>query len=373
MRSGVANLPLHGGKAPPWLFNRMVKLARGIIDIMLEEYNQKILLQRLSDPFWFQALGCVLGFDWHSSGVTTVTCGAMKEALDPVTHGLAMAGGKGRVSRKTPEQIERFGEIFNLSTTKLKKLKYASKLTAKVDSAAVQDHHQLYHHVMIFDKVGNWSVIQQGLDPENRYARRYHWLSDKIANFLNEPHDTIMGNSRQESVLDMTSKQSAETRKVSVELVNDNPNKLKKFFIKPSFSHQQTLDGWLPEMQSHEEFLTMPWNINWSKLSDAYEVQPKDYEELISQPGLGPTTVRALALIAELVYGTTPSWRDPVKFSFTVGGKDGVPYPVDRKVMDETTELIKLGIQESKVGSREKLDALQRLRRFVPEDLNCQL
>lgn len=369
MRTGIANLPLHGGKAPRWLFTRMVKLAEGIVDIMIEECGQKEFLRRLSDPFWFQALGCVLGFDWHSSGVTTVTCGALKEAINPEEHGLVLAGGKGKTSRKTPEQIIKFGEKFNLSTAKLNALQYSSKLAAKVDSAAVQDNHQLYHHVFIFDEHGNWSVIQQGLDPMSQYARRYHWLSLHVKSFIDKPHEAILGDARIGRVLDMTAHESMESRKISVDLVNDNPNKLKKHFVAARPKHQQTIDDWLPGLKNHELNLSMPKNINWSKLRDAYEVQPKNYEELIAQPGLGPATVRALALIGELIYGTSPSWKDPVKYSFTVGGKDGVPYPVDRDVMDRVTLILKQGVKEAKVGKQEQLQALQRLRRFVPEDV----
>lgn len=369
MRTGIANLPLHGGKAPRWLFSRMVKLAEGIVEVIIEEYDQQELMRRLSDPFWFQALGCVLGFDWHSSGVTTVTCGALKEAIDPQKHGLAMAGGKGKVSRSTPEQILKVGEVFNLTTTKLNGLKYSSKLAAKVDSAAIQDNHQLYHHVFLFDEKGNWSVIQQGLDPESTYARRYHWLSEHVTSFISEPHDAILGEHQLDRVLDMTAKDSIESQKISVDLVNDNPKKFKSHFIAARPKYQQTLDVWLPERTASEINLTMPKNINWGRLREAYEVQPKDYEELLALPGIGPATVRALALIGELIYGTEPSWRDPVKYSFTVGGKDGVPYPVDKPVMDRVTEIIKQGIDEAKVGDKEKLEAVQRLRKFVPDDI----
>jgi len=370
MRTGIANLPLHGGKAPKWLFSRMVKLASGILKIMADEYDQKLILQRISDPYWFQGLGCVLGFDWHSSGVTTVTCGALKEAIDPEVHGLAIAGGKGRASRKTIEQIEQFSDIFNLSSLKINSLKRSSKLSAKVDTAALQDNHQLYHHVMIFDEHGNWSVIQQGLNPMSQYARRYHWLSDNVQSFIETPHDAILCDSQMNRVLNMTATESEPNRKLSVDLINDNPNKLKKYIIKSPPALQETLDAWLPGNNNQNKYLSMPKTINWSRLRDAYEVQPSNYEELLILPGIGPATVRALALIGELIYGTEPSWRDPVKYSFTVGGKDGVPYPVDRDVMDEVTEILKQGISESKVGKSEKLRALQRLRKYVPDDVN---
>ena len=369
MRTGIANLPLHGGKAPRWLFGRMVKLAEGIVGLMVEEHGQKEVLARLADPFWFQALGCVLGFDWHSSGVTTVTCGALKEAIDPETHGLAVAGGKGGTSRKTPEQIIKFGETFNFTTAKLEVLKYSSKLAAKVDSAAVQDNHQLYHHVFFFDEQGHWTVVQQGLDPESRYARRYHWLSEHITSFTDEPHEAILSDQRLDKVLDMTAQESEESKRISVDLVRDNPDKLRKHFVAARPKFQQTLDAWVPSENNYELNLSMPRNINWSRLRAAYEVQPKNYEELIAQPGIGPAMVRALALVGELVYGTSPCWRDPVKYSFTVGGKDGVPYPVDRPLMDRITQIIKQGVEEAKVGKKEKVEALQRLRRFVPEDV----
>jgi hypothetical protein len=369
MRTGIANLPLHGGSAPRWLFTRMVKLAEGIMGVMVDEHGSEEVLRRLANPFWFQALGCVLGFDWHSSGVTTVTCGALKEAIDPEVHGLAVAGGKGRVSRKTPEQILEVGEKFNLSTVKLNGLKYSSKLAAKVDSAAVQDNHQLYHHVFFFDEQGKWTVVQQGLDPGSSYARRYHWLAENVTSFIEEPHEAIQGEQQVDRVLDMTAGESMESRKLAVDLIRDNPDKLRKHFVAARPLHQQTLDTWSTNNNSNELNLSMPKNINWARLRAAYEVQPRNYEELIAQPGIGPATVRALALVGELIYGTSPSWQDPVKYSFTVGGKDGVPYPVDRDVMDRISQIIKQGVEEAKVGRSEQLDAIKRLRRFVPDDI----
>ncbi len=370
-RTGIANLPLHGGKAPKWLFKRMVSLAEGIIDLTIHEYGKDEFLRRVSDPFWFQALSCTLGFDWHSSGTTTVTCGAIKEAVEPAKLGIAVAGGKGKVSRRTPDEIEEFGDSFNLSTSKLEKLKYSSRMAAKVDNAAIQDQHQLYHHIFIFTEEGNWTVIQQGLNPENQYARRYHWLSEQVESFIEEPHNAIICDLNLDRVLDMTARVSESARNIAVDLVNDNPNKIRNMLRPTRPSNQRSLDEWMPALnhQVEHRVLSMPWNINWNRLRDAYEVQPKNYEELLSIKGIGPATVRALALIAELVYGEPPSWQDPVKYSFTVGGKDGVPYPVDRKTMDRSTEILKQGITEARVGKKDKLAALQRLRRFVPEDI----
>ena len=186
-RTGVANLPLHPGKAPPWLFARMVKLSRGITEVLMLEYGPDEVLRRLSDPFWFQALSCVLGFDWHSSGCSTVTCGALKEALDP-SLGIAIAGGKGRSSLQVPAEIETLSEQYNLSSSSRDRLRYCSRMAAKVDSAAVQDGHSLYHHVILFTEHASWAVIQQGMNPETKYARRYHWLSEDVECFVREPH-----------------------------------------------------------------------------------------------------------------------------------------------------------------------------------------
>jgi len=369
-RTGFADLPLHPGVAPKWLFERMVKLSRAICEVLLYEYGKDELFRRLSDPFWFQAFSCVLGFDWHSSGCTTVTCGALKEAVDPELHGFAVVGGKGKTSLRTLDEIEEIASIFSLSTDKVERLKYSSKMAAKVDNAALQDGHQLYHHVMFFSEEGKWAVIQQGMDTNNKYARRYHWLSDNIKSFVTEPHNAIVGSVRYEKVLDMTSKKSEEAQKVSLDLVRDSISSLKRDWaelIRPSY--QKSLDEWLDEENKKPlkpiDFLRMPRNINWSAVKKAYEFQPINYEEFLSIKGVGPSTVRALALISDLIYGAKPSWKDPVKYSFAVGGKDGVPFPVDRKAMDESVDVLKKCIEDAKIGNREKLRSLKRLQSFI--------
>lgn len=367
-KTGVANLPLHGGKAPKWLFKRMVSLSKGITEVILYEYGKDEFLQRISDPFWFQALSCVLGFDFHSSGTTTVTCGALKEAINPSEHGIGIAGGKGKVSQKTPDQIEKIGDIYNFSTSKIEKLKYASKMSAKIDNTAIQDGHQLYHHVFIFTENGQWVVIQQGLNEETNYARRYHWYSENVKNFVCEPHDAIIGRKSQLKVLDMVSINSGSAQKVSVDLVCDHPSHLKNDWAKlVNYSTQKTLDNWNKPKEKIKiiECLDMPRSINWNKMREIYDFQPKNYEELLSLRGVGPKTVRALALISDLIYGEKPSWSDPVKYTFTVGSKDGVPYPVDRKSMDEATEIIRTGVKQAKIGEKEKLDAFRRMQNFV--------
>lgn len=369
-KTGVAELPLHGGKAPRWLFSRMEKLAAGIVEAVVLELGEDVLLARLSDPFWFQAFSCVLGYDWHSSGTTTVTCGALKSTLDPERHGIFIAGGKGKVSRKAPSEIMTGCDFFNLSSEKSETLVYSSKMSAKVDNTAVQDSYQLYHHVFIFTEKGKWCVIQQGMNPENKYARRYHWLSDSLESFVCEPHNAIIGEKETTRVLDMTSRESDEAQRISVDLLRDSPKKLKNIVKGVKKPGQSSLSDYGLEVKKASllSTLQMPTWINWNVIRAAYEFQPKNYEEMLGIKGLGPKTVRALALISEVIYGEPPSWKDPVKFSFAVGGKDGVPYPVDRKAMDESIEVLKNGIEEAKVGNKEKLGAIRRLSEFVPPD-----
>jgi len=362
-RAGISDLPLHGGDAPKWLFHRMVRLASAITDIMIDEFGTEDLLRRMADPFWFQAFSCVLGFDWHSSGTTTVTCGAMKVALEDHRE-VCVAGGKGRVSRDTPSEIAAWSERNGISVEQERRLVKASRMSAKVDSAAIQDGHQLYHHVILFDRRAHWTVVQQGMNGDSGYARRYQWSSCNLDAFVEEPHTGILGKP-QLSALDMTARESDASRRTSVDLVRDGIDHLKNQVVVVS-KGQSTLSEWAGEKPLK---LHMPRDIDWEVLRKAYEFQPRNYEELIATEGIGPSTVRALALIGELVYGTKPSWKDPVKFSFTVGGKDGVPYPVDRQAMDKSIEVLRAGIASAKIGDKEKLDSINKLRRFVPPDI----
>jgi len=368
-KTGVANLPLHPGKAPRWLFKRMVSLSKGIVEVVIYEYGRDEFFRRISDPFWFQALACVLGWDWHSSGASTVTCGALKEAIDPLEYGFAVTGGKGKASRKTLSEIEKIGDIYNLSTSSIDELRYSSRMAAKVDNTAIQDGYNLYHHVLIFSEDGKWAVIQQGMNSETNYARRYHWLSETVENFVCEPHTAIVSDVKQDNVLDMTAKQSIPAQKISVDLVNDNPIHLRREWTELTLHHnQRTLDNWnQPKSNSRSiQHLSMPRSINWVKMNEIYDFQPKNYEELLSIKGVGANTVRALALISDLIYGEKPSWSDPIRFTYAHGGKDGVPFPVDRKAMDESTVVIKQGIQQAKIGEKEKIRALKRLKNFIP-------
>jgi hypothetical protein len=366
-RVGVAELPLHGGKCPPWLFSRMKQLGGAISKIIVHEYGKQELLRRLADPFFFQALSCVLGFDWHSSGTTTTTLGALKEAIKPDELGIAVCGGKGRASKRTPSEIGKLADVFSISSQKVDWLKYASRMAAKVDNACVQDGYQLYHHCFVLSEDGDWAVVQQGM--YERLARRYHWLSEGVRSFVEEPHSGIIGDRREEIVLDMTARESEETRKVSVDLVRDDPKRLLPYVRE---AEQRSLDEYF-ERSPQVMKLVMPTSHAITKLTKqtatalqrAYELQPENYEELVAIRGIGPKAVRALALVSDLIYGRSPSWKDPVRFSFAHGGKDGVPYPVDRGTYQKTIEILESAIEGAKVEQKEKLNAVRRLHEFL--------
>ncbi len=374
-RTGTANLPLHGGKAPSWLTGRMRKMAKEIASIIIEEQGTDKFIARLSDPFWFQAFGCVLAYDWHSSGVTTVVTGILKGALSAEEHGVVVCGGKGRTSRKTPGDIALAGEKFRFSEQTIEELIYTSRMTAKVDNTAIQAGYQLYHHALLVTREEKWAVIQQGMSDEDCSARRYHWLSENTRSFVEEPHTAIACDVKRKRALNMVAGKSEASRKASVDLSKEPTRKLMNLIQSAAKPLNQTsLQNWLPKSddpwQQTQTTLNMPRNINWDTLARVYEFQPKNYEELLSIKGVGPSTVRGLALVAELVYGEEPSWEDPVKFSFAYGGKDGVPYPVNRQAMDESIEILRQSVQEAKMGDKEKLKSLQRLRCFVREDAN---
>jgi hypothetical protein len=353
----------------------MRDLAKEIANIIIGEYGTTEFIRRISDPYWFQALGCVLAYDWHSSGVTTVVTGILKTALSAQEHGIAVCGGKGRTSRKTPSDLQAAGEIWNFSQENIDNLTYTSRMTAKVDNTAIQAGYQLYHHAFLVTREGKWAVVQQGMSTQDRTARRYHWLSETTRDFVVEPHNAIACNFKREKALNMVARASEETRRVSVDLAKEPPKKLVGLIqstIRPA--NQASLQTWLP--QSNDPWLqtqtviNMPRNIDWDTLGQLYEFQPSNYEELLSVKGVGPATVRGLALVAELVYGEAPSWEDPVKFSFAYGGKDGVPFPVDRRAMDESIEILRKSVEGAKIGEKDKLRSLQNLRRFVPDNAN---
>jgi hypothetical protein len=344
----------------------MKKLALEIVTIIIDEYGRAEFLKRISDPYWFQALGCVLGYDWHSSGVTTVVTGILKSVITPEKHGLGVAGGKGRVSRKVPEEIENIGMQLSLSDDTISTLKYASRISAKVDNVAIQAGYPLYHHAFFIIEDGAWAVIQQGMNTDDRTARRYHWLSQHVTDFIIEPHDAIVGPVVRGRVLDMTAKVSADCRNTLTDIVNDGPKRIERHIESMRPIYQHTLGKWIDsdivESNYAVNFLYMPKRINWNALKSAYEIHPRNFEELLSLRGLGPATMRGLILVAEIIYGQPPSWKDPVKFSFAYGGKDGVPYPVNRKAMDDSVCFLKDMVTQSKLGNKEKLTALKKLR-----------
>jgi uncharacterized protein len=355
--TGFASLPLHGGKAPAWLFGRMARLSREIIVYLASEYSTADVLRRLSDPFWFQAFGCVLGFDWHSSGVTTTVCGAVKEGLKDLDHelGFFAAGGKGAVSRKAPQQIvdacERLGRD-------PRSLVYANKTAAKVDSAAVQDGYQLYHHVFFFTAAGDWCVVQQGMSDATRTARRYHWLSEHVASFIDEPHEAVCCDARGET-LNLVARENDTVRRGSAALAAEHPDITLKALEKlPPTLVMPRRHALLPELDVASPYLE-------KILLKTYERAPKDFESLLGIEGVGPKTLRALALASELVHGTPAAMRDPARFAFAHGGKDGIPFPVDRPTYDKTIEVLNKAINRSTIDRSEKVKAFKRLATFA--------
>ncbi len=358
----TAQLPLHTGQAPPWLFQRMTRLAGAVSQIIVIEFGPAELLRRLADPLWFQAFGCVLGFDWHSSGLTTVTCGALRQAYLHIgpEMGIHVAGGKGGTSRQTPVQIENIAASVSLPDS-ARRLIYASKMAAKVDSAAVQDGYDLYHHSFFFDDRLNWCVVQQGMNEQNRYARRYHWLGEKVRDFVNEPHAAIAAQAPAEKqlMLNFVAAESAPARAATVDLTHIDPTRLLKEIPKSAEP-----DLFLP---SHHPVL--PADINRRHLEKIARVieanPPQTFEQLLGIPGLGAAALRSLALLADLVYSKPVSRRDPATFSYAHGGKDGHPFPVDRPTYDRNIALLEEMVQKARLDPVEKDNALRRLQGFV--------
>lgn len=378
--SATINLPLHGGHAPSYLVRRMVKLSYSISKVIVDEYGQHELLKRLADPLWFQAFGCVLGFDWHSSGVTTVVTGVLKQSLKEDVQAISVAGGKGRKSTEAKYDIPRLAEShYNLSSRKIEELMYASRIAAKVDNAAIQDGYSLYHHVILFDENGNWTIVQQGMNPTNRMARRYHWISDDLKSFVSEPHAGIIGNHKSSNVLDMTSIKSIENQKISLELARSEGDYLKSSVYKVVTATNipqkrvESLDSWIApndkNINNEKDFrcvecYEMPRKLDWNAFRKCYDIQPQNYEQLISVPGIGPASIRALSLIGEIIFGTKASWQDPVKYNFAHGGKDGVPYPVARRTYDKSISYLSSAIEGAEIEREQRILALRKLAEF---------
>ncbi len=356
MKTGYATLPLHYGKAPAWLFEKMTLLAREVCLVIISEFGSRELLVRLADPFWFQAFGCLLGFDWHSSGLTTTTTAAIKEGLKPFEKetGFFSAGGKGKTALKTPEELRKISEETGL--TQGEKLIEVSRVTARVDNNAVQDGFSLYHHCIFFDHQGNWAVVQQGMSDKERQARRYHWLSFTCQDFACEPHQGIITSQKKEKVLNLVAEESEETRKAMVFLAEENPakvrQKIEKVLLLP-YRHQIGLADIQPEKLE-------------KTLVKTYQNPPPDFIGLLKTPGIGAKALRALALTAEIIYGTSLSWKDPARFSFAHGGKDGYPYPVNRETYQKTIEFLNECTEKSSLKGKTKTEALRRLQKIYP-------
>jgi uncharacterized protein len=321
----------------------MVPLAREIVLFLASEFGREEVLRRLADPYWFQAFGCVLGFDWHSSGVTTTVCGALKEGLRGTEGelGIYVAGGKGATSRKTPAEITTACERLGRDPAPLV---YASRISAKVDNSAVQDGYQLYHHSFVFTGTGDWCIVQQGMSDETSMARRYHWLSDSVTSYVNEPHAAVCCDARADT-LNLVASESADVRAASAELARQQP------------------EVTLLAMPRHHELAESDINPRYLHkiLLRTYEKAPADFEALLGTEGVGAKTLRALALTAELVYGKRASHRDPARYAFAHGGKDGTPFPVDRATYDRTIEVMRSALNRAHLERSEKIRAFRRL------------
>ncbi len=372
IEKGIATFTLDYGKCPKWLFERMTRLGREIIEIIVEEYGPDEFIKRISDPVWFQSLGTVLAFDWNASGLTTILTAALKQAVrgNERNLGVFICGGKGKTSRKTPEEIEQWGAVLSLPSPDINNLVYNSKMTAKVDSALIQDSYQIYHHSFFFSKNGAWTVVQQGMNINNQTARRYHWYSKKITDLVCEPHSGI-ASQKKATVLNLTAEESGKTREISTELVQGNYLGLMKD-IKILRKHSSDLSRMfaLKFKQKKFTFLHLEnkeffWHPvlleDFSKsryldkvLFQACEQKPESYEKLLSLKGVGPKTIRALSLVSELIYGAKPSYEDPARYSFAHGGKDGTPYPVDRRTYDSTIDFFYKVVQKMKIPVSEK-------------------
>ena len=346
--SGSADLPLHGGFVPVWLAERMAKLGLAIVENILIDYGKDDLLRRLSDPFWFQSMGAVMGMDWHSSGITTTVMGALKHAVNPHSKelGIYICGGKGNHSRKTPEELLRIGERTGLNGEHLVR---CSKLTAKVDNTAIQDGFQLYLHSFIVSDTGKWTVIQQGMSDTTSTARRYHWHSETLTSFVDDPHTSIYGKNTG-YILNMTDKQADTSRDGIMQIAAEKPEYMLKEIGKLVLpSHH--------DVRAEDVDLKRLGAILWL----AQEKQPKDFEDLLLLQGLGPRTLQSLALVSEVIHGTPSRFKDPARFSFAHGGKDGHPFPVPTKVYDETIGVLQTAVYKAKLGNNEKNEAIKRL------------
>lgn len=366
-RAGSADLPLHGGRVPPWLAERMAKLGAVISQTIVHHYGRDELLSRLSQPFWFQSFGAVMGMDWHSSGITTSVLGALKRGLAPLENelGIYVCGGRGKHSRKTPDELLRVGDRIGVDGAALGR---ASRLVAKVDSAAVQDGFDLYLHGFIVAADGKWTVVQQGMNDVRGTARRYHWLSEGLTSFVDAPHIAIDGKA-QGAIINLTDRQAEASRQGQISLLADfGPDRIAREWVKLQPARPQPAQQSLQllphlEMPDHHDVRGSDVIMRrlHGNLAAAAENGPKDFAELLLTPKVGARTVQALALVAEVVHGAPCRFSDPARYSFAHGGKDRHPFPVPTRVYDETIRILKNAVQSAKLGRDEELAAIKRL------------
>jgi hypothetical protein len=351
-RSGIADLPLHGGSVPKWLADRMTRLGTAIAESVVHHYGSSTLLSRLADPFWFQALGSVLGMDWHSSGITTSVLGALKRGLNPRAHelGLYVCGGRGRHSRKTPDELLRYAERSGLDGNTLVR---ASRLAARVDNNAIADGFQLYIHGFVIAKGGEWAIVQQGMDGSRGLARRYHWHSATVKDFILEPHTGIVGEHRG-TIMNLVAAPAQPAQRALLDLARERP--------------EVTLDNIRKlTMPRHHDIQAADVDLRrlGAVLAVAYEREFHDFSSLLLLEKLGPRTLQSLALVAEVVHGAPTRFSDPARYSFAHGGKDGHPFPVPLKTYDATIEIMQRSVESAKVGEADKIDGIRRLNRFI--------
>lgn len=351
-RSGTADMALWGGKIPSWLFQRMTKLSLPIVESIITEYGHTAFVQRLSDPFWFQSFGAVIGMDWNSSGVTTAVMRALKTAINPHSKelGLYICGGKGKQSLKTPQELLKIGDQTGLDGNYLAR---CSKLSAKVDNTALQDGFKLYLHSFVLTSSGEWTVIQQGMEGEKGLARRYHWHSEHIQSFIEEPHAAVCGDN-QGLILNLVNKDAKATQGAILQISKEDPAKLLKevpYMQLPSYCDIKARDVDLKRLGA----------VLWL----AQEQETQQFEDLLLLKGLGPRTLQSLTLVSEVIHGTPSRFSDPARYSFAHGGKSGKPFPVPTQIYDQTITALTSAVERSKIGLSDKQEAIKKLSKIA--------
>jgi uncharacterized protein len=361
-RTGSADLPLHGGRVPQWLATRMASLGAIITQAIVHQYGRDDFLQRLAHPFWFQSFGAVMGMDWHSSGITTSVIGALKRGLKPLEGelGIHVCGGRGQHSRKTPDELRLLGERIGFDGAELTK---ASRLVAKVDSAAVQDGFDLYLHGFFVTDDGKWTVVQQGMNGAARQARRYHWHSQGLRDFVDAPHSAIDG-PHQGEIVNLTDHRAMASRGAQLDLLSAlGPDRIVAEY--EALSGNTPAQPTLPHLVMPAHHDVRPKDVFVRRLhatlAAADARAPHDFADLLLTPGVGARTVRSLAMVAEIVHGAPYRFQDPARFSLAHGGKDRHPYPVPIRVYDETIRVLKSAVRNAKLGRQEELGAIKRL------------